>query len=749
LEAIYLPPPGKLVRSEELTIPKAQQLARRLLSRAAPFARFVECRRLSSEFDAEVVVFEVEVEVGQEKAHDIRRTERIVALFERSDKQPPETLVLRADFPQVSHLNLRAEEYPRSLCLSDEPYREVKRHWTAAQYIADVREWLARTAKGMLHADDQELEPLLLGGITPLVIPNDLFEDEEQQPSVPLTVISREGGLGRHVFIAQRSSRGETVASERRFVATAVRCAPQAHGLIRKNPGSLYELHQFMEAAGFDLLSELRSRFCSWELTPALLDACLIIIAWFPKTRIEKASIEATDVWAFISVQSVHQIGHEIGVWDISQGDLGRLLSVDEAKRGEAVRLGVLSPQLTLSRRRAAELNGIAERRGEKVAAVGMGALGSQVFLNLVRAGYGEWTPIDEDYLLPHNAARHQLGSDAVGFPKAEVVAHLANTTIDGEPIASAIVADVLDPEANLVEQLRVSLAEADLILDCSASVAVARHLARDVKSGARRVSLFLNPTGSDLVLLAEDAKREVPLDCLEMQYYRELIARPELARHLQRPPGWIRYAHSCRDLTSRIPQALVALHAAIGSAALPRAVANEAGDIRIWQADEEVLSVSLLKVEPAAVVITEMNGWRLCSDARFVEKIMRLREERLPNETGGILVGALDVERRIVYVVDTIPSPPDSREWPTLYIRGWQELPQRVREIEELTGGMLRYVGEWHSHPDGCSCSPSSDDQTVLGWLKERMTEDGLPALMLIAGQGSECRWLLEPSEC
>jgi hypothetical protein len=749
LDGSYLPAPGELSQPDELTIPKAQQLARRLLSGGTPFASFVECRRLAGQVDAEVLVFEVEVELGQEKTHDIRRFERIAAILERADKHPLETLALRGDFPLVPHLNLRAEEYPRSLCLSDEPYREVKRRWTAAQYVADVREWLARTAKGMLHADDQELEPLLLGGIAPLVIPDDLFEDEEQQASAPLTVISRAGGLGRHVFIAQRSNKLEPTTSERRFVATAVRCTPQAHGLIRKNPGSLYELHQFMEAAGFDLLSELRSRLSSWELPPALLDACLIIIAWFPKTRTEKASVEATDVWAFISVQSVYQIGHEIGVWDISQGGLGRLLSVDEAKRGEAVHLGVLSPQLALSRRRAAELNGMAERRGEKVAAVGMGALGSQVFLNLVRSGYGEWTPIDEDYLLPHNAARHQLGSDAVGFPKAEVVAHLANGTIDREPIASAIVADVLDPEANLVEQLRASLVEANIILDCSASVAVARHLARDVESSARRFSLFLNPTGSDMVLLAEDAKREVPLDCLEMQYYRELIARPELARHLQRPAGRIRYAHSCRDLTSRIPQALVALHAAIGSAALPRAVTNEAAGIRIWQVDEEVLSVSSLKMEPAAVVTQEMNGWRLCSDVGFVQKVMQLREERLPNETGGILIGAFDMERRIVYVVDTIPSPPDSREWPTLYIRGWQGLPQRVQEIEALTGGMLRYVGEWHSHPDGCSCSPSCDDQTVLGWLKERMAEDGLPALMLIAGQAGECRWLLDPSEC
>jgi len=36
------------------------------------------------------------------------------------------------------------------------------------------------------------------------------------------------------------------------------------------------------------------------------------------------------------------------------------------------------------------------------------------------------------------------------------------------------------------------------------------------------------------------------------------------------------------------------------------------------------------------------------------------------------------------VYVADTVPSPPDSKEWPTLYIRGCVGLEKEVRRIEE-----------------------------------------------------------------
>ena len=73
------------------------------------------------------------------------------------------------------------------------------------------------------------------------------------------------------------------------------------------------------------------------------------------------------------------------------------------------------------------------------VAAVGVGALGSQVCLNLARAGWGQWTYVDTDYLLPHNLARHALPGGAKGMPKAAALALMVNETIVGEPLAAAI----------------------------------------------------------------------------------------------------------------------------------------------------------------------------------------------------------------------------------------------------------------------------------------------------------------------
>jgi hypothetical protein len=94
-----------------------------------------------------------------------------------------------------------------------------------------------------------------------------------------------------------------------------------------------------------------------------------------------------------------------------------------------------------------------------------------------------------------------------------------------------------------------------------------------------------------------------------------------------------------------------------------------------------------------------------------------------------------LDLEHKIAYIVDTIPSPPDSEEWPTLYIRGCRGLSAKVKEIGKKTDGALQYVGEWHSHPAGSTTSPSTDDKKVFEWLTTEMSRDGLPALMMIVG--------------
>src|SRR6266571_3008832 len=193
----YLELDGTAVAPDSLEISQASGLWSFLSRGLNSYARLVECRRgVNGE---EIIVFDVEVEVSQVRVHDIRPIERVVAVL--STGMVPGVLALREDFPWVPHINPANQEFPRSLCLYDESPDELSLRWTAANFIERVRWWLAETAKGTLHGEDQPLEPILLGGSI-VVLPADLLSDLGKGEPIPLYVTGR---YDQKVFRAFRS----------------------------------------------------------------------------------------------------------------------------------------------------------------------------------------------------------------------------------------------------------------------------------------------------------------------------------------------------------------------------------------------------------------------------------------------------------------------------------------------------------------------------------------------------------------
>jgi len=736
----YLSIPGEPLTSSALKIGKAREVAEFFLSGTHPWAQLVECLRVNGR---EAVLMDLSIEVGQSPVHPIEPIERIAAIFGADDETYPEVLSLREDFPRVPHLSATEHEFPRSLCLYEERYDDLKLRWTAPNFIERIRIWLRETAKGTLHQEDQPLEPILIAGNIHLVLPADLLSSAESGTPEKLEITRCGPGPKGEVFLAERP--GSRAQQQQRCptVATTFVCKPQTHGVVRFLPRNLAQLHELVSAAGLDLVSDLRNRLDSWEREKAPLDSFLILIIFFPKMRTDGGAIETFETWAFLTAQSIREVGERLGLWQLQSGALGRLLVADHG-RPEEILLDVLNPTFSMSRESAAMLNGISPNE-TRIVAIGLGALGSQLVTKLIRAGYGMWTFVDEDFLLPHNVVRHELSSQAVGFLKAPVMMQWANSLIGIGAVTEAIAADVLRPGKE-VDRLRNALAQAEVIADFSASVALGRHLARDENSPARRISAFLNPRGTDLVVLCEDKERTIPIDCLEMQYYRAILRDPRLSRHLERADGRARYAQSCRDLTSTIPEDLVSMHASIGSRALRSAVDQRHASIEIWIADES-LAVERVTTNVAPVQEFRLGDWLLSVDEELLKTVLSIRRDKLPNETGGVLLGSFDLERRIAYVVETIPSPPDSIERPMAYIRGCQGLLEAVHAVEKKSGGMLQYVGEWHSHPDGYGVQPSGDDRAEFEWLAGYMQADGLVPLMLIAGENTQA-WFLGDME-
>ena len=705
-----------------------------------PFLKFIECRQhtLPDGTIAETIVFDVDVERPQQLVHDIRREERIAVAFQPSDDWYPEVLALRPDFPQVPHLNHRADEFPRSLCLYEEPWPHVAIRWTATNFLSRIRGWLSETSKGSLHQGDQPLEPLLMGSGLTIVLPPDLFDGKEAGEAEKLFVGWATGEDDCRVLLAGRDhSNGGS-----KFLALSFVANPQTHGAIRRSPKNIHELHEFVGPAGIALLDTLRDKFPDWNKKEFLSKRLLLIVA-FPLRRDEGDTVEASNSWVFLTAQNIEEIGVDIGIWQKTDHGLGLIhLNRDPDRNGQNIPLQIVAPVFDISPAYVAAASNV-QTDDRRVLAIGAGALGSQVIKCLNSTGFGEWHAVDNDILLPHNLVRHELGRWAIGRPKAQAVAFDIHQLLTPKEGAGWTSADILRPRDKAAE-LTAAIAKADLILDMAADVAVSRYLARDVTSDSRRAALFLNPRGTDLVLLVEDKARSITLDCLEMQYYRAVSTAPDFAGHLDPPTARIRYSRSCRDVSSTIPADLVRLHSAIGARAIRYAVNRDTPSIHVWKCHEETSEVRLFEIPVSRPHQQSIANWTLVLDSILLERLTELRQGKLPVETGGVLIGSYDLVRKIVYVVDTIPSPPDSEEWPTLYIRGSQGLAAQVEAISRKTNDQLEYVGEWHSHPDGCACLPSDDDLKVFGWLTTNMSAAGLPALMAIVGQNGRSAWYL-----
>jgi integrative and conjugative element protein (TIGR02256 family) len=244
-------------------------------------------------------------------------------------------------------------------------------------------------------------------------------------------------------------------------------------------------------------------------------------------------------------------------------------------------------------------------------------------------------------------------------------------------------------------------------------------------------------------VILLEDTQRELTLDVLEMQFYRLLLDEQSLQTHYASAGQKIRYGRSCRDLSAILSADNISMFAGIGSKASERFLHSPEAVIAVWKAESD-LSVLSITAPPRRAFRSPLKSFTIVWDEAVVDRIRWLRNEKLPGETGGALVGCWDLSRQLLYIVDVTGAPADSVERPTAFVRGSKDLGKWIAEISRLTARTLEYVGEWHSHPDGYSTRPSCDDRNVFRWIAEHLATDGLPPVMLIAGD-SNFRWMSE----
>ena len=691
---------------------------------------------------SEIIVVDVSCDgVPPSNAAGIAFTERLALCVPEDPSSLVEVLAFRVGFPLMMHQNSVLPDRPPSLCLYQEPPRSVARTWTAASLLKRIQVWLEGAARGTLHTSDQPVEQLFFVSPYELVLPwnfESLIADSKAKFWVARGP-ERPGKGGTFFLEGSAERRAERTASLVSLTLPAV-----VHGRVETDFGTLGQLADALTTRGVELLSALTSEIearVGAGIEIGQDEPATVLLMRIPVVRAEGEPPSKIAHRAYFLNTGMLKLG----------AAMGTIYAAHDSKYYKEAKASFIQPQektewrgqiilpmevlQCLDRPAARAQSGLASE-GPVGAMVGAGALGSTLLDMWTRAGWGEWSIVDNDHIKPHNLVRHQADASLIGVSKAEAAVHHIRYVMQDATRATAVPADACDlDDAKVVEVLRAS----KLILDASTTLDYPRLISTRDDVG-RHASIFLTPSARGGVLLLEDADRKKRLRTLEAQYYRAILTSDWGTDHLDGNRGTFWSGASCRDISMVMPYSDIVRHAAVFADQVPRLSESPHAAIRVWCCDPESGTVSAHQVEAVDELQLRFGELDLFVDAGVYGKMKSLRKEQLPDETGGILLGYHDFNVNAIVVVDALAAPMDSEASPGSFERGLDGVTDAVVEARRRTAGVVGYIGEWHSHPRGYGAHPSGDDKFQLAYLTLGLALEGLPAVMLIVGDDELC---------
>lgn len=128
-----------------------------------------------------------------------------------------------------------------------------------------------------------------------------------------------------------------------------------------------------------------------------------------------------------------------------------------------------------------------------------------------------------------------------------------------------------------------------------------------------------------------------------------------------------------------------------------------------------------------------EENGLYMVIDALVLCKIESQAREEYPNENGGMLAGRYSDDNRTVWV-ERVITPTGKRSTR----RNFEREVEGMKDMwEELEKEGLRYVGEWHSHPNGTTAYSDTDFEAMKSIEQEVTIENPLLLITSVRRNG------------
>lgn len=689
---------GSPIRGEHLKLSRAKAIYKAAM--AHPYTKDVQCY-VKGNGNIIIKMRLVHLEIPDEPIYEMYDEEEIAIICYSEDINIPEVYALRKDFPtELPHSNAKPFTRPVSLCVSDVAFADIRPQFNAHDFLDSIRRWFSLNSINKLHESNRPLE-VFFGFQEVCCILN------ERSDANPYIKYSKKTNYSSTLEFVEKSKATHYmvgIPTEKIYASNFVRI-PQTMG----------DLKDVQSTGQFSLTSCLLDVLTKTVAGKSTLP--LVLLVFITQTT-EENKKTSQELFLIKTNNSPKDIVHKKII--LNQNAFEKWfyeLSVE-----------VVLLEFMTSRSGNAINNGIKEWF-KKVGVVGTGTLGSAVIDHFVRQGCSEEINlVDCDILLPHNLSRHTLTTDKVMTSKVRSVKDSYQGILFQK--INAIDGNFLILNRNDRERL---FKGTELVMDFSTSIAVERKLANDEHT-FRRCTSFLNPKGDDVVLLIEDKDRISRLDLLEMDYYRNLIVDERFIHHLEQIETVRTNTFSCRSESMILNYENVRVLSAIISKQIRKYYMLGQACLSIWHFDTENGIVSSLPMTITNWHYEVSDGIQIyISDA--VEKEIQVMTAASPDkETGGCLFGSYDRDHNCIYVYYMVSAPEDSIHSPVSFVRGFKGLTAEYERITKLTYHQVRYLGEWHSHPNMPNTPSETDKKQFEELWKEQQSQD-LPFIQIIYG--------------
>lgn len=606
---------------------------------------------------------------------------------------------VRLNFPRIPHQNIfqiRGSEF-KEICLSNIAKQDWWSGKTFYEFILAIRDWLNDAAADNLVRDDDLYEPLIGDPTLPSI-------------EINLPLIRSNCVKGDGIFYTKASKLEQKLLS--------LGCGPtktlvlfqerQVHEPWVKKPGSIKSLLAMLDQAQFSR-SRIRSFLEIGKKKKEKSDKLLVVGVNRTKRVFSRTN---TEEWTAFSVSRDKQTGvKRVGTHNVSE-----VFTKDFARRLS----NFPKPHATAT-----------------VLLIGAGALGSSVAELLARSGHVNLKIVDCDSLAHHNLARHTLTASSIGSRKACDVSLRLNSIYPCETIAldhPYINRDFLGLSKDELCQLLNGI---DLVLDCSASIAVLRFLSYELYLDVPIASGFQISDRGDAFFLFSPNPVSQPLSGIESVGITKWRDQPIIKNWLSETTDTLAIGGGCRSASAMIPFTRM-MHTAcvisdriltyISSAELP-----DRGRVEILEfPSESTDDNNHKKIHDIGFTRNNIGSWIIYMSEEVELQINDLAQENCEAETGGILIGQLDKQKKVILVTGIVEI--HGKKRPTVFERNNDGLIHLLAKVENQTSGLIHYVGEWHTHPASSDTSLSNTDSETISEIVSDLAEERVPALCVIS---------------